>query len=162
MHLSPETQSAYAEGTLAPDEAKAAHRHLTACDVCARGVADQLAIMHALAQLSRPATGDDGWPALAAALADDYAEVPAVLPSKIGRPLLPVRPQRWAAAAVLTLGLAVSLALSISQPAPADDEVHHFWQEHHRYSSHSSLSARHVAQFNSLTWTHRLREETRR
>lgn len=158
MHLSPETQAAYAEGTLGPDEAKASHQHLRTCDACAQGVADQLAISHALAQLPRPTPSGDGWPALAAALAGDYAE-PAAKPS---RPLLPPRRHRWAAAAVLTIGLSFALALSISQPAPADDEVHHFWQEHHRFSSNSSVSARHVAQFNSLTWTHRLRQATQR
>lgn len=155
MHLSPETQAAYAEGTLSPDEAQASHQHLRVCDACTQGVADQLAIMHALSRLPKPTSAGDGWPALAAALGDDFAPTPA---PKLNRPLLPARSQRWAAAAVLTLGLSFALALSITQPAPADDEVHHFWQEHHRFSSHSSVSARHVAQYNSLTWTHRLRQ----
>jgi anti-sigma factor RsiW len=155
VHLSIETQAGYAEGTLPPDEAKAAHQHLAGCAACAVGVADQLAVIHALAQLPRTEPAGDGWGALAAALGPDWAEpTPAPQPS---RPLMPVRGQRWAAAALATTGLAVALALSIAQPAPADDEVDHFWQEHHRFSSRNSVSSRHLAQYRALTWTHRLR-----
>jgi anti-sigma factor RsiW len=160
MHLSLESQAGYAEGALAAADARAAHRHLVTCAACAAGVADQLAIIHAIAQQPRPVATGDGWPAIAEALGDGWA-VPAPA-TKQDRPLLPVRRQRWVAAGLLTVGLSVALALGISPPAPADDEIDHFWQEHHRFSSRNSVSARHIAMHRAQTWTHRLREIQRR
>ncbi|MBC7545937.1 MAG: hypothetical protein H7338_24680 [Candidatus Sericytochromatia bacterium] len=168
MHLTLETLAAYAEGLLSASETKAAHTHLLTCPTCGAGVADQLAIIHALARLPQPVATRDDWDSVVAALGGDWhqgatANQPLIAESpmaKTTRPYLHQQKNRWVAAALLTVGLAGGLLLTFVQPAPAEDETDSFWREHHSFSSHNSLSGRHLSSYRSLADTRQMNQDT--